>query len=227
MGGHDIPVKKVIGAHHEFHDEAFASAWATRFVPTPERLELFALMSSEVQSHIPTNGCIVELGLGPGYLAEHLLDLLPGVHYFGIDFSRPMLDLARHRLRAHAPRVAYLQADLVKDNWRRGVPTPVHAIVSTWTLHDLGSRKHVSTVYGTCARILQDGGLFLNGDFIKPELATHEYEPGRFEITTHVQLLQRVGFRDAQCLAVLENELESPTAAQNYACFKGLAQRPA
>ena len=216
-------MKKIIGARHEFHDEAFASAWAIRFVPTPERLELFALISSEVQSHVPTNGCIVELGLGPGYLAEHLLNLLPGVHYCGIDFSRPMLDLARHRLRAHAPRVAYLQADLVKGNWRSGVPTTVHAIVSTWTLHDLGSRKHVSTVYGTCARILQDGGLFLNGDFIKPELATHEYEPGRFEITTHVQLLQRVGFRDAHCLAVLETELESPTAAQNYACFKGLA----
>ncbi|MCP4367479.1 MAG: hypothetical protein GY797_05085 [Deltaproteobacteria bacterium] len=63
----------VIGAQHKFHDEKFVVGWAERFTPTPERLELFNVMLSELKSHIPPNGCVVELGIGPGYLADYLL----------------------------------------------------------------------------------------------------------------------------------------------------------
>ena len=220
-------MNRVIGAHHEFHDEDYVSDWADRFVPTKERRELFALMCSELKSHIPADAGIVELGIGPGYLAEHLLGLLPNIRYLGVDFSAPMLAIARTRLVQHASRVDYLQADLIRDNWSKGVKISVHAIVSTWALHDLGSREAVAAVYGYCAAVLQNGGLLLNGDFIKPDTARHEYECGRFEIATHVRLLRCAGFTNVGCLGVLETEIESPTAAQNYACFKGVIERPA
>jgi hypothetical protein len=61
----------------------------------------------------------------------------------------------------------------------------VNAVVSTWALHDLGSRKNVAKVYGRCAKALDEGSVLLNGDFIKPDGATHEFEPGRFEIGRH------------------------------------------
>ena len=67
------------------------------------------------------------------------------------------------------------------------------------------------------------GGLLLDGDFIKPDKAKQEYEPGRFEIAQHVQLLQQANFRHVECLLELERELENPTAAHNYACFKAVA----
>jgi hypothetical protein len=98
----------------------------------------------------------------------------------------------------------------------------VNAIVSTWALHDLGSQENVEVVYKSCAQVLQNGGILLNGDFIKPDKSIYEYEPGRFEIATHIEILRRVGFRNAKCLALLEEEIESPTAVQNYACFKGV-----
>ena len=34
--------------------------------------------------------------------------------------------------------------------------------------------------------------------------------------------LREAGFAQAECLLVLEREIEAPTAAQNYACFKAL-----
>lgn len=216
-------MREVIGAHHEFHDEEFADGWAERFVPTPERLGLFSVILAELEAEIPTNGCVAELGIGPGYLAAHLLSIMPDIQYYGIDFSVPMLDIARQRLRPHTARVTYIQADLVKDRWWMGVPMPVNAIVSTWALHDLGSRENVEAVYKNCAQVLQGGGILLNGDFIKPDKAKHEYEPGRFEIAKHIEMLLRAGFKNAACLAVLEEEIESPTATQNYACFKGVA----
>lgn len=217
-------MNEVIGAHHEFHDEEFVTGWAERFIPTPERLELFNLILTQLESRIPPNSCVVELGIGPGYLADHLLKRMPEIQYYGVDFSIPMLDIARQRLRHHSTRVAYIQADLIKDHWWEGVPGPVNAIVSTWALHDLGSSGNVEIVYQSCAQALHDGGMLLNGDFIKPDRAIYDYEPGRFEIAKHIEMLRRVGFKSAECLVVLEEEIESPTAAQNYACFKAVVE---
>jgi methylase of polypeptide subunit release factors len=94
-------MEEVIGAHHEFHDEEFVEGWAARFVPTPKRLELFNVILSELKTQIPANGCVVELGIGPGYLADHLLSAMPDIKFYAIDFSGPMLDIARQRLRPH------------------------------------------------------------------------------------------------------------------------------
>ena len=133
-----------------------------------------------------------------------------------------MLDIARRRLERHSDRVVYVQANLLDDGWWAGLPLPFDAVVSTWALHDLGSQENVERVYRGCAEILRAGGLLLNGDFIKPDRAVFEYEPGRFEIARHIEMLHRVGFSHAECLAVLEEEIESPTAAQNYACLKAV-----
>ncbi|HJO04008.1 MAG TPA: class I SAM-dependent methyltransferase [Acidobacteriota bacterium] len=216
-------MNEVVGAQHEFHDEEYVTGWATRFAPTPERLALFDAILSELTRRISPTSRVVELGIGPGYLADHLLRAMPSIRYYGVDFSGPMLAIAQHRLELHSDRVAYVQADLVRDRWWTDIHGPIDAIVSTWALHDLGSKADIEVVYESCAQALRDGGMLLNGDFIKPDGAKFEYEPGRFEVAKHIAMLRRVGFESAECLAVFEEELESPTAAQNYACLRGLA----
>ncbi|HEY9050337.1 MAG TPA: class I SAM-dependent methyltransferase [Gammaproteobacteria bacterium] len=212
----------VVGADHEFHDKEFALGWAERFVPTPERLRLFNIILSELRELVPENGRVLELGIGPGYLANYLLDSLPTIEYLGIDFSRPMLEIAGNRLEHHRSRISYIQADLVKDSWQDSFPVPVDAIVSTWALHDLGSPQIIKSVYAGSARILGNNGILLNGDFIKPEGATQEFEAGRFGIDIHLEMLRNSGFSSAECLALLEEEIELPTPAQNYACIKAV-----
>lgn len=215
-------MNKLIGALHEFHDPAFAAGWAERFVPTPERLALFSIILEELKQTLPPNALLVELGIGPGYLADHLLSEMPDIVYFGVDFSLPMLEIARRRLQPFADRVTYIQADLVNEPWWQKLPAPVNGIVSTWALHDLGSQENVQSVYENCPRLLQNGGVLLNGDFIKPDKAVYEYEPGRFKIGRHLKMLHHAGFKQTECLILLEEEIESPTAAQNYACLKGV-----
>jgi SAM-dependent methyltransferase len=214
--------KPIVGAEHQFHDAAFVAGWADRFAPTPERMALFERMHAELAAALPPDATLVELGVGPGYLAEYLLDALPQVRYWGVDFSRPMLELAGSRLRAHGPRLGLLRADLLTDAWWRGVPAPIDAVVTTWSLHDLGSQANVEAVYRSCARELRSGGILLNGDFIKPGGTAHQFEAGRLEIERHLELLREAGFARAECLLVLEREIEAPTAAQNYACFKAV-----
>ena len=213
----------IVGADHEFHDPEYAADWAGRFEPTPERLALFDLMLAELRDRVSPDGRIVELGIGPGYLAAHLLNALPAARYQGLDFSRAMLDIAARRLRRHADRTAFSQADLLADGWWEALDGP-DAIVSTWALHDLGGQDQVEHVYAGCSRALGGGGLLLNGDFIKPDRARQEYEPGRFPIATHIDMLRRVGFETAECLRGFEEELQTPTPAQNYACFRAVGR---
>ena len=212
----------VIGAEHEFHDPAFVAGWANRFAPTPARIGLFNVILQQLQSLVSDDALVVELGTGPGYLADHLLQAMPALRYIGVDFSAPMLEIARTRLAAYAARVTYVQTDLIHDAWWTQLPPAVDAVVSTWALHDLGRPEHVEQVYKNSARVLGNGGLLLNGDFIKPDAAIFEYEAGRFEIDRHLAMLRRSGFSDVECLSIFETEIEAPTAAQNYACLKGV-----
>jgi SAM-dependent methyltransferase len=214
--------KNIVGAVHEFHDEEFARGWAQRFVPTPDRISLFNTILSELKAFIPNKGRVVELGIGPGYLAKYLLEAMSAVEYHGIDFSRAMIDIARNRLSNYSERITYTQVDLVQDDWENMVDKPINAIVSTWALHDLGSQENVNTVYEKSSNALGNKGILLNGDFIRPNGTTHEFEAGRFEITRHLELLRNAGFEKAECLSTFEDETESPTPAQNYACFKAV-----
>jgi cyclopropane fatty-acyl-phospholipid synthase-like methyltransferase len=215
-------MNRVIGADHAFHDVAFVESWAARFAPTPERLELFNVILEQLKLHMPANGHVVELGIGPGYLADYLLSRMPDIQYLAVDFSLPMLHIAQQRLHRFAERISYIQADLVTEPWWEMLPSDVNAVVSTWALHDLGSQENVGLVYRCCAPLLPIGGVLLNGDFIKPDNAIYGYEQGRFEIGKHFELLRRAGFSQTECLVVLEEEIEMPTAAQNYACLKGV-----
>ena len=208
-----------VGAQHEFHDAAFVRGWADRFVPTAPRLQLFDLILAQIRRCDVPDIHVVELGIGPGYMARHILERDRTLSYEGLDFSDVFFGVARETLGGLAPRVVLTKADLMDQNWPQNLSRQPGAIVSTWALHDLGSQQAVADVYARCHETLPEGGLLVNGDFIKPDGTTWEYEPGRFEIDRHLELLRKAGFADPRNLAHLEPNIENPTAAQNYACL--------
>lgn len=215
-------MNQIVGAQHEFHDADYAHEWSKRNVPTPERLQLFnTLFERLLSTQLPAQH-VIELGIGPAYLAAQLLERIPGVTYEGVDFSEPMLQLAQKRLQPHAFRVRLTRADLVHEDWTAKVAKPVGAVISTWALHDLGGEEQTRQVYQACRHLLAPGGMLLNGDFVKPDGAIQDYEPGRFSVARHLEILHSVGFREARCLVLWEKELENPTSAQNYACFEAI-----
>jgi len=216
-------MSELVGATHDFHNVEYARDWADWFSPSPARLQLFDTLIQALKANECQKGHIVELGSGPGYLARHILTALPEASYECVDFSHAMLNIATSTLLKFANRVRFTQSDLTKDNWPSALRVPVNAIVSTWALHDLGSEAHIATVYRASKTVLQVGGIMLNGDFIKPEGASCQFEAGRLTIARHLELLSGCGFQNVQCLAILEPELDHPNAAQNYACLRGFA----
>ena len=206
-----------VGADHEFHDRAFAVGWAERFTPTAPRLRLFDAIVEQLRRSPGAEARVVELGVGPGFLAERVLASLPTVQYVAVDFSEPFLAIARRRLAPFGDRVTFVQADLLSSGWGSAVGGSADACVTTWALHDLGGPDATFKVYRDCTELLAAGGVLLNGDFVRPEGTVYEFEPGRFCVDRHLELLRSAGFAECACLEMFELEIENPTAAQNYA----------
>jgi len=97
-------VNGFVGAQHEFHDAAFVQGWADRFAPTPPRIALFDLILEHVSASGLPSAHVVELGLGPGYMARHLLERNPTLSYEGLDFSEVFFDVARKTIGSYMPR---------------------------------------------------------------------------------------------------------------------------
>ena len=208
-----------VGAEHEFHDAEFVRDWTNRSIPTAPRLQLFDLILEQITKPTLPPKHVVELGIGPGYMARHILERNDEVTYEGVDFSDAMFEIARETLGDLMARVTLTAADFLDNSWPSNLSQQPGAMISTWALHDLGSRQAVANVYKRCYETLPPGGVLVNGDFIKPDGTTFEYEPGRFPISRHLDLLKDAGFSDPQCLAHLEPNIENPTSAENYACL--------
>jgi SAM-dependent methyltransferase len=212
-------MKGYVGVQHAFHDAEFVQGWSDRFVPTEPRMQLFDMILEQVERLEKPEAGVLELGTGPGYMARHILQRNSSIRYEALDFSDVFLDVARRTLGELASRVVFTNADLMNQDWPRRIASKPDAIISTWALHDLGGQRAVADVYARCFELLPEGGVLVNGDFIKPDGTTWDYEPGRFEINRHLDLLREAGFRNPDSIAHLEPNIENPTTAQNYACL--------
>jgi SAM-dependent methyltransferase len=208
-----------VGAQHEFHDADFVRGWANRFVPTRERLALFDMILDQINRLAVPDTHVVELGIGPGYMARHILERNPAISYEGLDFSEVFFEIAKESIGNFMDRVTLTKADLMQQDWPWKLSRTPGAIISTWALHDLGSQQAVAEVYARCYETLPKGGVLVNGDFVKPAGTTWEYEPGRFEIERHLELLREAGFSDPRSLAHFELNTVDPKGFENYACI--------
>src|ERR1700760_2011076 len=139
-----------VGAHHEFHDAAFVRDWADRFVPSPPRIALFDLVLAQIGRSRAPDLHVLELGLGPGYLARHILERNATASYEGLDFSDVFFEVAKRTIGPFMPRVILTKADLTDQTWPQRISRQPRAIVSTWALHDLGSQEAIAAVYVRC-----------------------------------------------------------------------------
>ena len=208
-----------VGADHEFHDAAFVQGWADRFVPTEPRVALFDMILGQIRGLGVSDANVLELGIGPAYMARHILERDSQLHYEGLDFSEVFFDVARRTLGPLVGRVALTKADLTDPSWPARVMRRPHAIISTWALHDLGGQAAVADVYRRSFDLLPKGGVLVNGDFIKPDGVDMDFEPGRFEVARHLELLREAGFAEPASLHHFEHVVDKPTAAQNYVCL--------
>lgn len=211
-----------IEALHNFHEKKFSEEWSNKFKPTVERSSLFNLILKTIDVKDDRELRILELGIGPGYLAEYILSKCENIVYEGLDFSEAMLEIAQNRLKTKKDNLIFTKANLTTESWQNKIKTEPENIISTWALHDLLSKQNIFNVYKTAYEILPPEGKLINGDFIKPEHSAIEYEKGRIKPSEHVDLLKTCGYKEVECLQIFEHNVEKPTTSNNYACFVGI-----
>jgi tRNA (cmo5U34)-methyltransferase len=108
---------------------------------------------------------ILDLGAGDGLLLAAALDAFPPASGVALDFSPPMLERARERLRPFGDRAAVVEADLGGPDWLRAVAGPFDAVISGFAIHHLPhDRKRV--LYAEIFGLLNEGGVFVNCEHV-------------------------------------------------------------
>lgn len=148
----------------DFHLLAHAREWERQTIQKrPWRPQFFAAFVSALNSNHPGAFSVLELGSGPGHLAEQILGGCNVSRYTALDFSKPMHDLARARLGTLADKVAFIQRDFRLPDWNEGLGS-FDAAVTMQAAHEVRHRRHIPAFLAHIRQALAPGGLFLYCD---------------------------------------------------------------
>ena len=135
-----------------------ARPWAeTALARRPVRREIFDAFARE----IGRDGVrVLELGSGPGFLADHLLHAWPGLRYVALDFSPAMHQLAAERLGERAARVTFVERSFREPAWVEGLG-PFDVVVTNQAVHELRHKDYAATLHAQVRPLLAPGGRYL------------------------------------------------------------------
>ena len=203
-------------SEHEWGSQQYDQAWVDKDSQrAAEREAQFKAALNWLSVFVSGQSRVMDLGCGPGTLAEKLLAAFPEMHVICSDGSAEMLKLARQRLDSYGERVSYAQADFGADQWTVSLPRQLDAVVSARAIHNLRKLKLIAPVYAQIHELLRPGGVFMNIErinFATPALRRHfrelqiktrghaaKLDGAAPSLAQQFSLLKRAGFRDIDC----------------------------
>lgn len=139
-----------------------ARAWADAAnLARPWRTTFFETIAAAIDATKPIR--VLELGSGPGFLAEHVLNKRPNVAMVLLDFSGPMHEIARERLQNHLQRVRYVQRSFKEGNWTEGLGG-FDYVVTNQAVHELRHKRYAEPLHKQVRSVLLGGGRYLVSD---------------------------------------------------------------
>ena len=148
----------------DFHDPVEARKWEQEtIVNRPWRPAFFAAFASALNARFSRPFLILELGSGPGHLAEAILGSCRVAHYSALDFSEAMHGLARARLKPYLENVDFVTRDFRASDWTDGLG-PFDALVTLQAAHELRHKRHLPKLLRESHGLLAADGLFLYCD---------------------------------------------------------------
>ncbi len=165
---------KEVPSDHDFFDPAYVKHWSesiSRY--RPERKEIFKAFAAEAARIGRAPLSVLELGCGPGFLAEALLANCGIGRYTLVDFSPEMLKLSRSRLAKFKDRTVFIQEDFKKENWTDAISAGFDLVVSLQAVHELRHASRIPKLYSQLYGLLAAGGKILICDHVNQPSGHH------------------------------------------------------
>jgi SAM-dependent methyltransferase len=139
---------------------------------------------------------VLELGAGPGLLAEAVLAACDVERYVAFDFSPPMLDLAKQRV---GDRATYVLGDFLDPAWPAMLEGPFDAVVAMQSVHELRHKRRASTLYAQAKTLMRPGSVLVVCDHTPTD-------PRPLAMTAEEQhaAMTAAGFSDPKTVGVLD-----------------------
>ncbi|MGB8212289.1 MAG: methyltransferase domain-containing protein [Anaerolineales bacterium] len=124
---------------------------------------------------------ILDLGCGNGELARELMRRGQRGRYAGVDFSPPLLEVARHGWE-DAP-ATFIRADLASADWDKKIlaslTQPFDLVTAFATLHHIPSQEMRLSILNKARALLRDGGKFIHSEwqFMSSEKLKERIQP--------------------------------------------------
>lgn len=186
---------------HDYFDQDYVDDWVgianTR---RPHRAKFIDAFVTEISRLAEPD--LLDLGAGPGFLAEQVLSRCAVSSYHLLDFSPRMLELARARLAGFGERVFFHQIDFLQENWWQSLPAGFDAVVSLQAVHEVFQAERISKLYSGVASLVAEGGKIIIAD--KLDFETEE-GTGFLTIEDHETALERAGFREFRRVLEIED----------------------
>ncbi len=186
---------------HDYFDRDYVNNWAeianTR---RPHRAKFIDAFVTELSRLVEPD--VLDLGAGPGFLAEQVLARCAVSSYHLLDFSPHMLELARARLAGFGNRVLFHQVDFLQGDWWQRLQPGFDAAVSLQAVHEVREAEKIAQLYRGVASLIADGGKIIIAD--KLDFETEE-GTGFLTIEDHETALERTGFREFRRVLEVED----------------------
>ena len=186
---------KEVPSDHDFFDPAYVKRWADSISQyRPERRQLFKEFAAEIMRIGKLEVSVFELGCGPGFLAEALLQHCPIVRYTLVDFSPQMLELSRSRLAKFKDKTVFMQLDFKKDDWTAAISAGFDLVVSLQAVHELRHASRIPRLYSQLSSLLVPGGTILICDHVNSSLPSSHRAAHFMTVAEHLSTFEKVGF---------------------------------
>ncbi len=128
----------------------------------PWRVDFFQRFAGQISARSGKRPVhVLELGSGPGFLAQHLLESVDNIdRYVALDFSPAMHELAQARLGGHACRVEFVERDFLQECWSHGLGS-FDVVVTHQAVHELRHKRHAVAFHRQVATLLNRSGAYL------------------------------------------------------------------
>jgi len=148
---------------HDYFNKGYVDEWVSiANLKRPFRHSFFDAIASEVKKLDRPR--VLDIGSGPGFLAERVLTECDLTSYHLFDFSPRMIELSRERLKDFGDKAVFHQGSFLDNGWWRLLPGPFDAIVSLQAVHEVRESSRIPRLYGDLRQLLCEGGVILIAD---------------------------------------------------------------